>query len=46
MRDGFIGHVESLTEIDKYDVKHLNPLVVVFKCSPRTFYQRKLYDKK
>ena len=34
---GFIGDVESVKEIAKYNLTHLNLLAKIFKCSPRDF---------
>ncbi len=37
MSDSFIGHVESPKRRDKYNLKHINLLAKIFKCSPRDF---------
>lgn len=41
MSDSFIGHVESPRRNDKYNIKHLNALAKIFKCSPRDFLPEK-----
>ncbi len=41
MSDSFIGHVESPKRRDKYNLKHLNSLAKIFKCSPRDFLPEK-----
>jgi len=41
MSDSFIGHVESPKRNDKYNIKHLNALAKIFKCSPRDFLPEK-----
>lgn len=41
MSDSFIGHVESPKRRDKYNLKHLNALAKIFKCSPRDFLPEK-----
>lgn len=37
MADSFISNVESNKRRDKYNIRHLNELAKVFKCSPRDF---------
>jgi transcriptional regulator with XRE-family HTH domain len=34
---GFIGDVESVKEIAKYNLTHINILAKIFKCSPKDF---------
>lgn len=34
---GFIGQVENPTKKAKYNIKHLNTLAIIFKCSPQDF---------
>jgi transcriptional regulator with XRE-family HTH domain len=34
---GFIGQVENPTKKAKYNIKHLNALAIIFKCSPQDF---------
>lgn len=41
MSDSFIGHVESPKRRDKYNLKHINSLAKIFKCSPRDFLPEK-----
>jgi transcriptional regulator with XRE-family HTH domain len=41
MSDSFIGHVESPKRRDKYNLKHINALAKIFKCSPRDFLPEK-----
>lgn len=41
MSDSFIGHVESPKRRDKYNLKHLNALAKIFKCSPKDFLPEK-----
>jgi len=35
--EGFIGNIENPNYRDKYNIKHLNELAKIFKCSPRDF---------
>lgn len=37
MADSFISNVESSKRRDKYNIRHLNELAKVFKCSPKDF---------
>jgi transcriptional regulator with XRE-family HTH domain len=37
MADSFISNVESTKRRDKYNIRHLNELAKVFKCSPKDF---------
>jgi transcriptional regulator with XRE-family HTH domain len=37
MSVGFIGKVESDSYESHYNVKHLNDLAIILKCSPRDF---------
>jgi len=39
--EGFIGNVESNNYRAKYNLKHLNELAKIFKCSPRDFLPKK-----
>ena len=41
MSDSFIGHVESPKRRDKYNLKHINALAKIFKCSHRDFLPEK-----
>jgi transcriptional regulator with XRE-family HTH domain len=36
--EGFVGHIENPKRRDKYNIKHLNELAKIFKCSPRKFW--------
>lgn len=38
---GFIGQVENPTKKAKYNIKHLNALSIIFKCSPQDFLPQK-----
>ena len=38
---GFIGQVESKNYPTKYNIKHLDKLALIFKCSPRDFLPEK-----
>lgn len=40
---GFIGDVENARYRAKYNLKHLNELAKIFKCSPRDFLPEKPY---
>lgn len=35
--EGFVGHIENPKRRDKYNVRHINKLAKIFKCSPRDF---------
>lgn len=35
--EGFIGNIENPNYPEKYNLKHLNELAKVFKCSPKDF---------
>ncbi len=35
--EGFVGHVENPKRRDKYNIRHLNELAKIFKCSPKDF---------
>ncbi|WP_232373111.1 helix-turn-helix transcriptional regulator [Pinibacter aurantiacus] len=39
--EGFIGNIENPNYRDKYNIKHLNELAKIFKCSPRDFLPEK-----
>jgi len=41
MSVGFIGKVESVKYPTHYNVKHLNDLAKILKCSPQDFLPRK-----
>ena len=34
---GFIGKIESDKYLSHYNIKHLNKLAIILKCSPRDF---------
>ena len=38
---GFIGDIEAPSKDAKYNVKHLNELAKIFKCSPKDFWPDK-----
>lgn len=38
---GFIGNVENQTFRAKYNLRHLNELAKIFKCSPKDFMPEK-----
>ena len=33
--EGFIGNIENQAYRDKYNLKHINELAKIFKCSPK-----------
>lgn len=35
--EGFIGNIENQAYRDKYNLRHLNELAKIFKCSPKDF---------
>lgn len=35
--EGFIANIETPKRTSKYNLKHLNELAKIFKCSPRDF---------
>ena len=35
--EGFIGHIENPKRRDKYNLKHLNEIAKLFKCSIKEF---------
>jgi transcriptional regulator with XRE-family HTH domain len=35
--EGFIGNIENQAYRDKYNLRHLNELAKIFKCSPKEF---------
>ncbi|MGE7774238.1 helix-turn-helix domain-containing protein [Chitinophaga sp. NPDC101104] len=37
LADSFVSNVESEKQRHKYNIRHLNELAKVFKCSPRDF---------
>jgi len=39
--EGFIGNIENPKYRDKYNIRHLNELAKIFKCSPRDFLPEK-----
>ncbi|MDI3321379.1 helix-turn-helix transcriptional regulator [Pinibacter soli] len=39
--EGFIGNIENPNYRDKYNIKHLNELAKIFKCSPRDLLPEK-----
>jgi transcriptional regulator with XRE-family HTH domain len=41
MADSFVSNVESNKRRDKYNIRHLNELAKVFKCSPQDFLPTK-----
>lgn len=41
MSEGFIGNVENPNYPEKYNLKHLNELAKILKCSPRDFMPEK-----
>lgn len=43
---GFIGHVESINHVAKYNIEHLDKLAFIFKCSPKDFLPDKPFTKK
>lgn len=38
---GFIGDIEAPSKKAKYNIKHLNDIAKIFKCSPRDFWPEK-----
>ena len=38
---GFIGDIESPSKKAKYNIKHLNEIAKIFKCSPKDFWPEK-----
>jgi transcriptional regulator with XRE-family HTH domain len=38
---GFIGDIESPSKKAKYNIKHLNEIAKIFKCSPKEFWPEK-----
>ncbi|MFA6246594.1 MAG: helix-turn-helix transcriptional regulator [Mucilaginibacter sp.] len=43
---GFIGHVESFKSNASYNLRHLNKLAAIFKCSPKDFFPDEYLDGK
>ncbi len=41
--EGFIGNVENKNYRAKYNIKHLNELAKIFKCSPRDFLPERAF---
>jgi len=41
MSVGFIGKVESVKYSSHYNIKHLNDLAKILKCSPQDFFPKK-----
>lgn len=39
--EGFIGNIENPSYRDKYNIRHLNQLAKIFKCSPKDFLPEK-----
>lgn len=39
--EGFIGNIENPRYRAKYNIKHLNDLAKIFKCSPQDFLPEK-----
>ena len=39
--EGFIGNIENQAYRDKYNLKHLNELAKILKCSPKDFLPEK-----
>ncbi len=39
--EGFIGNIENKNYRAKYNLKHLNELAIIFKCSPKDFMPEK-----
>ncbi len=39
--EGFIGNVESSNYPEKYNLRHLNELAKILKCSPKDFMPEK-----
>jgi transcriptional regulator with XRE-family HTH domain len=39
--EGFIGNIENKNYRAKYNLRHLNELAKIFKCSPREFLPEK-----
>jgi transcriptional regulator with XRE-family HTH domain len=37
MSEGFIGNIENPNYPEKYNLKHLNELAKILRCSPRDF---------
>ena len=35
---GFIGDIEAPSKMAKYNIKHLNEIAKIFKCSPKDFW--------
>jgi transcriptional regulator with XRE-family HTH domain len=35
--EGFIGNIENPNYPEKYNIRHLNELAKIFKCSPKDF---------
>ncbi len=38
---GFIGDIEAPSKTAKYNIKHLNDIAKIFKCSPKDFWPDK-----
>jgi transcriptional regulator with XRE-family HTH domain len=45
MSVGFIGKVESSKYSSHYNLRHLNDLAVILKCSPQDFLPKKPFQK-
>jgi transcriptional regulator with XRE-family HTH domain len=43
---GFIGHIESFNSNASYNLRHLNKLANIFKCSPKDFLPDRFIDSK
>jgi len=41
--EGFIGNIENPNYRDKYNIRHLNELAKIFKCSPREFLPERAF---
>ena len=39
--ESFVGHIENPNRRDKYNLKHINMLAKIFKCSPKDFLPNK-----
>lgn len=39
--EGFIGNVENPNYPEKYNIRHLNELAKILKCSPKDFFPDK-----
>jgi len=39
--EGFIGNIENPNQPEKYNVRHLNEVAKILKCSPKDFWPEK-----